>query len=71
MNPSIDYDHPESIPAAERAISLLGQTVTARVQGPMDPHPIVGVAEDWGYEGEGVVVYVDDECAWVQDVTLR
>jgi hypothetical protein len=67
MEPSIDYDHPDSIPAAERAISLVGRMVVARVHGPMDQHQIVGRCSDWGYDSGGVVVWVDGEEVWQHD----
>jgi hypothetical protein len=60
LTQEIDYEQPDLIEPALRAQSLVGQTVTARVHGPMDPNPVVGVVESWSYEPFGVTVVVDD-----------
>jgi hypothetical protein len=59
MEPSIDYDHPDSIPAAERAISLQGQTVTAHPHGWTNSAAISGRVVGWEYEAGWPVVWVD------------
>jgi hypothetical protein len=60
-----------------RAETLVGRRVSARVHGPMDIHPVVGVMYGWDWDVLGrIVVYVTDEqtnaqdAAWLADVEL-
>jgi hypothetical protein len=60
-----------------RAEELTGRRVSARVHGPMDVHPVIGVMYGWDWDVLGrIVCYVTDEqsnaqdAAWLADVEL-